>query len=60
MILIFHIAVTQETTLFRGDSAATKAARAYFRLVLLDYAKETLGPLVREVVGMEDDSYEVM
>jgi len=33
-------ASAQETTLFRSDSTATKAVRAYFRIVGSDYVKK--------------------
>jgi len=48
-----------ETTLFRGDSVATKATRAYFRLVGSQYLKDTLAPFVKEVIAQPNDSFEL-
>jgi hypothetical protein len=49
----------QESTLFRGDSVATKAARAYFRIVALEWLQETLTPMIHTITQHPDESFEV-
>ena len=49
----------QESTLFRGDSVATKAVRAYFRIVALDWLQETLTPMIRSIIQHPNESFEV-
>jgi hypothetical protein len=49
---------TIDTTLFRTDSLATKAAGAYLKMVARDYLIATIGPTVRDVIAAPD-GYEV-
>eukprot|EP00179_Madagascaria_erythrocladioides_P003782 CAMPEP_0198308766 /NCGR_PEP_ID=MMETSP1450-20131203/1338_1 /TAXON_ID=753684 ORGANISM="Madagascaria erythrocladiodes, Strain CCMP3234" /NCGR_SAMPLE_ID=MMETSP1450 /ASSEMBLY_ACC=CAM_ASM_001115 /LENGTH=793 /DNA_ID=CAMNT_0044011471 /DNA_START=83 /DNA_END=2464 /DNA_ORIENTATION=- len=49
----------QETTLFRTDSMATKSTRNYMKLIATTYLRDTLGPLIAEVLAAPAGSFEV-
>jgi len=56
---LVSVASKEEATLFRGDSSATKAVRAYFKLCGIEYLKKTLKSLFDEVTATPDIVYEL-